>query len=283
MQKYRVPSVERAFRIMDEIGLASQGLSLMQLTERTGLPKTTIFMLLTVLERIGALRQTKGQFYLGGHLATLGGQALQQLDLRVVAEPVMQSLSDRTGFTVHLGVLERGQVIFVGKIEHEGFIRFSSYVGLAQPFHVSSLGKAIAAFLPPDEIEPMLQRPLGRRTRYTITEPETLRRALEVVRSQGYAIEDEEDEEGVRCIGAPVFDHAGHVVAAVSITAVRADLPVEAFSDFSREVITAAREISQLLGSSVSNTGSELGGRSRAQPKPTEVVLTQYSSTEDKG
>lgn len=256
MRSYRVPSVERAFRIMDEIGLASQGLSLMELTERTGFPKTTVFMLLTVLEKIGALRQVEGKFYLGGHLATLGGQALQRLDLRTVAEPVMKSLSDRTGFTVHLGVLERCQVIFVGKIEHEGFIRFSSYVGLAQPFHVSSLGKAIAAFLPPDRMESMLQCPLDRRTRYTITEPEALRHALEVVRSQGYAVEDEEDEESVRCIGAPVFDHNGDVVGAVSITAVRADLPVEAFPDASQEVIAAAREISQLLGSLVSGTSS---------------------------
>lgn len=249
MRSYRVPSVERAFKIMDQIGLESQGLSLAELIERTGFPKTTIFMLLTVLEKIGALRQIEGKFFLGGHLATLGGQALQRLDLRRVAEPVMRILSERTGFTVHLGVLERCQVIFVGKIEHEGFIRFSSYVGLAQPFHVSSLGKAIAAFLPTNRVESMLQCPLDRRTRYTITDPNALQHALAVIRDQGYAVEDEEDQEGVRCLGAPIFDHNGDVVGAVSITAVRADLPVEVFPDASHAVMDASREISHLLGS----------------------------------
>ncbi len=248
MRSYRVPSVERAFVIMDQIGLAPRGLSLMEITEQTGFPKTTVFMLLTVLERLGALRQVEGRYFLGSHLATLGGQALRRLDLRTVADPVMRRLSEQTGFTVHLGVLEQCEIIFIGKIEHEGFIRFSSYVGLAQPFHVSSLGKAIAAFMPPERIESLLECQLKRRTRYTITDPESLRCALEVVRRQGYAVEDEEDEEGVRCIGVPIFDHNGDVVGAVSITAVRASLPVETFPQYSESVIQAGREISRLLG-----------------------------------
>lgn len=248
MRSYRVPSVERAFSILDEVGLAPRGLALMEITEKTGYAKTTVFMLLTVLERLGALRQVEGRYFLGGHLAALGGQALQRLDFRTVADPVMRSLSEQTGFTTHLGVLERCQVLFVGKIEHEGFIRFSSYVGLSQPFHVSSLGKAIAAFLPEERMTELLQCPLERRTRYTITEPNALLQAMQVIRRQGYAVEDEEDAEGVRCIGAPVFDHHGAVIGAVSVTAVRAELPVEAFPDVSRQVVAAAQQISQSLG-----------------------------------
>ena len=248
MRSYRVPSVERAFTILDEVGLAVQGLSLVEVTEKTGYAKTTVFMLLTVLERLGALRQVEGRYFLGGHLASLGGQALQRLDLRSIADPVMRSLSEQTGFTVHLGVLEKCQVVFIGKIEHEGFIRFSSYVGLSQPFHVSSLGKAIAAFLPEDRINELLQCPLDRRTRYTITERTDLLEALKVIRTQGYAIEDEEDAEGVRCIGAPIFDHDAAAVGAISVTAVRTGLPVEAFPEVSRLVVGSAQEISESLG-----------------------------------
>lgn len=251
MRSYRVPSVERAFTVMDEIGSSPKGLSLMDITEKTGYAKTTVFMLVTVLERIGVLRQVEGRYFLGGHLAALGGQALQRLDLRSVADPVMRDLSDKTGFTTHLGVLEKCQVIFVGKVEHEGFIRFSSYVGLSQPFHVSSLGKAIAAFLPEERTTELLRCPLERRTRYTITEPSALQQALQVIQRQGYAVEDEEDAEGVRCIGAPIFDHHGAVNGAVSVTAVRAELPVEAFPAVSRMVVTAAQEISQALGAKV--------------------------------
>lgn len=255
MRSYRVPSVERAFVILDKVGLAVQGLSLVEVTEKTGYAKTTVFMLLTVLERLGALRQVEGRYFLGGHLAFLGGQALQRLDLRSIADPVMRSLSERTGFTVHLGVLEKCQVVFIGKIEHEGFIRFSSYVGLSQPFHVSSLGKAIAAFLPEDRMAELLQCPLDRRTRYTITEPSDLLEAIKVIRDQGYAVEDEEDAEGVRCIGAPIFDHDAAVVGAVSVTAVRTDLPVEAFPEVSRLVVRSACEISKSLGSSTRSLG----------------------------
>lgn len=254
MRNYRVPSVERAFAVMDEIGIASNGLSLTELIERTGFAKTTVFMLVTVLERIGALRLVGGRYYLGGHLATLGGQAVKRLDLRNVAEPVMQSLSDRTRFTVHLGVLDRCHVVFIGKVEHEGFIRFSSYVGLTQSFHVSSLGKAIAAFLPEERFNTLLQCPLERRTPYTITSPDVLRRAIDAVRKQGYAVEDEEDEMGVRCVGAPIFDHSGQVVGAVSVTAVRADLPVESFPVISEQVISAAEDISAQLGGSYPRT-----------------------------
>ncbi len=249
MRNYRVPSVERAFIILDQVGLSPQGMSLTEITESTGFPKTTVFMLATVLERLAVLRQVEGRYFLGAHLATLGGQALQRLDLRTVADPVMRELCDQTAFTVHLGILEQCHVIFVGKVEHEGFIRFSSYVGMAQPFHVSSLGKAIAAFLPDERQIALTSCPLIQRTRYTITDPEALLKALAVVRLQGYAVEDEEDEEGVRCVGAPIFDHDQQVVGAVSITAVRTNLPVEAFPQTARLVIQAAEEISRLLGS----------------------------------
>lgn len=263
MRNYRVPSVEKAFAMLDQIGRAPQGMSLAEITEITGFPKTTVFMLATALERIAVLRQVDGRYFLGGHLATLGGQALQRLDLRSVADPVMHRLCDQTGFTVHLGILEQCHVIFVGKVEHEGFIRFSTYVGLAQPFHVSSLGKAIAAFLPEDRLRALITCPLTRRTRYTITEPEAFLKAMEVVRRQGYAVEDEEDEEEVRCIGAPIFDHDGQVVGAVSITAVRTSLPVEGFSHTAQLVMQAAAEISRQLGAlkqagpDISGTGEE--------------------------
>ncbi|MCY0900290.1 MAG: IclR family transcriptional regulator [Firmicutes bacterium] len=251
MRTYRVPSVERAFKILDEIGSAGKGLTLAEVTEKTGIAKTTAFMVLTVLERVDAVRQVEGRYFLGSHLATLGGQALQRFDFRSIAEPVMEELSQKTGFTVHLGVLDHRNVIFVGKIESEGFIRFSSYVGLAQPFHVSSLGKAIVAFLPSDRIDELLKYPLERRTPYTITDPQDLREALAVIKAQGYAVEDEEDEEGVRCIGAPIFDHRNDVAGAISVTAVRADLPVESFPAVSQLVIQAAQRVSQRLGASL--------------------------------
>lgn len=248
---YRVPSVERAFRILDEVSQAAHGLTLSEVTERTGIPKTTAFMLVSVMHDLGALAQHDGQFVLGPMLAKLSGQALRRLDLRKAAAPHIQRLVQRTGFTSHLGVLNGLELIFVDKVESTRFIQFLTYPGMSQPFYLSSLGKAIASFLPDDELEALLSKcEFVRKTNYTIGSAEAFREVAAAVRAQGYAVEDEENEEGVRCIGAPIFDRDSRVTAAVSVTAVRSDLPLEFFPQVAAMVIEAANDISQQLGCS---------------------------------
>lgn len=240
--------VRRAFRILDEISRAPSGLTLADIVAGTGFAKSTTFLTLAELHVVGAVRHEQDRYFLGPHLATLGGQALYRLDLRTVALPHMQRLVEATGFSSHLGILDQCNVIFIGKVENANFIRFSTYIGMAQPFHLSSLGKAIAAFLPPAELDALLTCPLVQRTPFTITDPSELRSRLEMARQQGYAFEDEEDAEGVRCVGAPIFDAERQVVAAVSVTAVRSSLPVELFSKIGGLVVKAAAAISRDLG-----------------------------------
>lgn len=247
MRSYKLPPIERAFTVLDLIAAAPAGLSLSEITELAGFPKTTAFVVVSALRDQGALRLEGTQYFLGPKLAELGGKAVQRLDVRAVAMPHMQKLSEQTGFTVHLGVLEGTQVVFVEKVEGGGFIRFGTYVGLSQPFHLSSLGKAIAAHLPQDKLEEMLRVPFIRRTRYTTTDPVAFQDMLAAVRQQGFAVEDEENEEGVRCIGAPIFDGSG-IVAAISITAVRSQLPAESFTPVGAFVVQAANGISAELG-----------------------------------
>ncbi|MDA8346939.1 MAG: IclR family transcriptional regulator [Thermaerobacter sp.] len=250
MATYKAPPIERAFAVLELVGAASSGLTLADLVEATELPKTTVFVVVSSLRDLGALRLEDTRYFLGPKIAELGGQAVQRMDIRSVALPHMQRLAEQTGLTVHLGVLGGSTVHFVAKVETEGFIRFNTYVGLTQPFHLSSLGKAIAAYLPEEQLEAALRTPLVRRTRYTTTEPATFRDHLLAVRRLGYAVEDEENEEGVRCIGAPIFDGSGNV-AAVSVTAIRSQLPVEAFADTSTLVMSAANAISGDLGGAV--------------------------------
>jgi DNA-binding IclR family transcriptional regulator len=258
---YRVPSVERAFRILEEISEAPGGLGLAEITERTGFPKTTVFMLLTALRDMGVLRQEGAEYFLGPVLAKLGGQALRRIDLRQLATPYMHRLVEQTGFTSHLGVLNGQDLIFVAKVESEGFIQFSTYPGMTQAFYLSSLGKAIAAFLPEPELDALLREcNFVRKTPYTITDADMFRRAAETIRRQGYAVEDEENEEGIRCIGAPVFDHDGAVVAAISVTAVRHHLPVEDFPRVAALVMEAANGLSREMGCSAPPLVIEGGG-----------------------
>lgn len=258
---YRVPSVERAFRILEEISAAPNGLGLADITERTGFPKTTVYMLLTVLRDLGVLRQDDAQYVLGPVLAKLGGQALRRLDLRPLAMPYMQRLVEQTGFTSHLGVLRGQDLIFVAKVESEGFIQFSTYPGMTQAFYLSSLGKAIAAFLPEPELEALLANcTFVRKTNYTITDAAMFRRVAAIIRRQGYAVEDEENEEGIRCIGAPVFDHEGRVIAAISVTALRNHLPVEDFPRVAQLVMEAANGLSREMGCSRPPLAASGGG-----------------------
>lgn len=248
MARQNMSMVRRAFRILDEISRAPSGLALVEIVAGTGFAKSTTFLTLAELHAVGAVRHEHDRYFLGPHLATLGGQAIHRLDLRTIALPHMQRLVEATRFSSHLGIIDQCNVIFIGKVESENFIRFSTYIGMAQPFHLSSLGKAIAAFLPPEELDELLAHPLVQRTPFTITDPKELRSRLEMVRQQGYAFEDEEDAEGVRCIGAPIFDAEGQVIAAVSVTAVRSSLPVEWFAKVGSLVVETAHAISHDLG-----------------------------------
>lgn len=246
---YHVPAVARAFRILQVVGEARGGATLADLTYATQLPKTTAFTLVAELLSVGALRFDSARYHLGPQVAHLGGRALDQLDIRAVATPMMEALAAQTTFTVHLGMLHGSDVIFVSKVEGQGFIKFSSYPGMMQAFYLSSLGKAIAAFLPDDELDQLLSAAsFVAKTDYTLTDAAAFRRAVASVRAQGYAVEDEENEIGVRCIGAPIFDRKGKATAAVSVTALRSHLPMEAFTQVARDVMACANQISRALG-----------------------------------
>ncbi len=248
---YRVPSVERAFQLLEEVGRAPNGMTFAEIVEQTGIPKTTAFMLVSALRELGVIAQHEAHYTLGPMLAKLGGQALRRLDLRTVAIPYMQRLVEQTAFTAHLGVLSGQDLVFIDKVESDRFIQFLTYPGMTQPFYLSSLGKAVAAFLPETEFETLVaQCHFVRKTNYTISDAETFRQVAVTIRKQGYATEDEENEEGVRCIGAPIFDRDGRVAAAVSVTAVRSHLPMEAFPRIAALVIAAANGISLQLGCS---------------------------------
>lgn len=247
MRQDKRSPIERAFRVLDVVAAEAHGLSLADIVRTLELPKTTVFMVVSSLRAVGALRLEGDRLMLGPTVAKLGRQAVERMDLRTVALPHMGQLAEQTGLTVHLGLLVGPNVTFVGKVEGPSFIRFNTYVGLVQPFHISSLGKAIAAYLPEAELDELLKEPLARYTPYTTTDPAALKRNLAMVRRQGYAVEDEEHEEGVRCVGAPIFGADGRV-AAVSVCAVRTQLPLDALVDTATLVMQVARKISSELG-----------------------------------
>lgn len=247
--RYRVPSVERAFRLLGIIQDSENGLSLAELVSASGFPKTTVYTILETLRTLDAVYERNGRFYLGIRLMELGGAAAEGLDLKEAARPAMEWLQDQTGFAVHLAVLHGDEVVFLDKLESKGFIRFSSYIGMTAPFYVTSLGKALVACLPETARNRLITTcELRPRTPHTIVDREQLSAALDSVRQHGYAIEDEEQDQGVRCVGAPIFGDPEDVVAAISVTAISNQLPADRFPEIGALVRRAADQVSHTLG-----------------------------------
>jgi DNA-binding IclR family transcriptional regulator len=254
-----VQSVERAAAMLRALGEAGRPLTPAEISARIGVPRPTVYRLLESLAREGLVTPMGRGFTLGAAVLWLAARRLEQLELRTVGRPILQELRDRTGETVHLAVLESGQVVYVEKVESPGPIRMASMVGRIFPAHSTALGKAMLAYLPTEQVEEIIRRHgLPQRTPNTITDPGRLFEELSLIRTRGFSIDNVENEEGIRCVGAPVFDHTGAVAGAVSISGSVATISLErARRELGPLVREAAERISRALGWS----GAPLWGR----------------------
>ncbi len=217
---YSIAVVLRALDVLEALAEAKRPLGPTELARRVGTTPSAAFRVLKTLEERGyvARDSISGQYRLGTRLAYLGERSTGTLDLRQVARPVLEDLHRRFHETVNLGVLEDDQIVYIDMVESDQGLRMTARIGARDYPHSTSLGKAILAYLPEQELERYLERPLAARTPNTITDPSTLRAELERVRASGVAEDHEENEEGACCFGAPVFDRQGRVVAAISIS-----------------------------------------------------------------
>ncbi len=250
-----VQTIERVSRLLDTLGQNPQGISIRDISVRVKLPKGTTHRLLSSLTYFGYVRQDPRtrNYLLGFKLVELGQLLLGQLDLRKEAEPFLRDLAERTKETVHLVFLDRDEIVYIDKVEathnHSG-LRMASRVGLRNPAHSSAVGKVLLAALPEETLNDSIrERGLSRRTENTITDPSQLCEHLKIVRRKGYAIDDEENENGIRCVGAPIYNEAGKVVAAVSISGPAFRITKKMIQDtLKQEVMETALKISQRLG-----------------------------------
>lgn len=250
-RKYIVPAVERAIIILQLLAQEPEGLTISQITQRLAVPKSTIFTILTTLKQYRLVERVEetGQFRLGMELFTLGSTVVERLNVRSVAYPALKRLAQETGLTTHLGIMDQGEVIYIEKIEGRGPIKISSAVGRRMDVHCTALGKAMLAQLPEVELQLIFNdRALPQRTPNTITSWEALRTDLARTRERGYSFDDEENELGIRCLGAPVFNHQREIVCAMSMSGPRDRISIENIGALAEQVVEAAREVSQNLG-----------------------------------
>jgi DNA-binding IclR family transcriptional regulator len=218
-----VQSVSRAFDILEALA-GSEAIGVTQLAERTGLVPSTAHRLLATLATRGYVSQhaDSGQYSLGYKVVELANGLEQNLArLRRVARPELEAVQRETEETTNLVVLDGERVVYVDQVPGSRSVRMFTVVGAAALAHTTAAGKAILAFGPPDAVTTLYsgRGALERLTSRTLTTVDALREDLERVAKRGYAIDNEEHEEGVGCIAAPVFDHEGRPKAALSISA----------------------------------------------------------------
>lgn len=246
-----IRAVERAIAILRAFSPATPLLGLTELSRKLGLHKSTVHRLLATLEREGFVLEdaATGRYRLGLPLLELGSLVTTNMELRQVARPFLEETHRVCGETVHLGILDEGEVVYIDKIESTQRVRMYSQVGRRAPAHCTGLGKALLASLPPSAVDQLVQRHgLRGYTARTLTSADALRNQLAIIRQQGYAVDYGEHEDLIRCAAAPISDYTGHCIAAVSIAVVGIDIESARFEEYVALVRNCAHGISEALG-----------------------------------
>lgn len=244
-------AVERALAMLEAVSHSSEGLGNAEISRALGIPKSSASYILRTLETQGYLARDKesGKYRVGLKILSLSRGALGGLDIRGIAQPVMRRLMQQTNLTCHLAILDGPEAVYVEKVEPEGFIRMDTWVGRRMRVHATSVGKAIVAYIPQAELEDILRkRSMERRTAKTITTLPRLLKDLERVRAQGYAVDDEENNMGARCVAAPIFDERGSIAASLGLSGTTQQVSPQTMPRILELLRDAARHISMGMG-----------------------------------
>jgi DNA-binding IclR family transcriptional regulator len=246
-----VPALQRGLAILERIANSRRGLTFAQLARFFDFPKSSVHTLVLTLEREGYLQRddATGRYMTGRKLVHIAGMTLDGLVVRERAAPLLRLLVAETGMTAHLAVLDRHEVTIAAKVDRPGVHRIATWVGKRMDVHCTSLGKCLIAYLPDDQVDRLIaDRGLLRHNEHTIVSPERLKQELARTRALGYAVDDEEEELGGRCVGAPVWDRDGRVVAAVSVAGSTDQINADTLTTIASQVMGAALAISKELG-----------------------------------
>lgn len=250
-----VQTIERVSLILDMVGQNPQGISLGDIAAGLNLPKGTVHRILSSLSHYGFVRQNgkARNYFLGLKLMDLGTRLASQLDLRRTAEPALRALAEKTRETVHLVLLENGEIVYIDKIENQqdsSGLKMASRLGARNPAHSCAVGKALLSHLSEELLEAYIrEKGLPPRTANTITDPDRFRDHLRAVRSQGYAVDDEENERGIRCVAAAVLNEKGMPAAAISVSGPAFRITKKLIQESLRhDVVRTAMDVSRQLG-----------------------------------
>ena len=249
-RRMRLSSVANAIRLTKAFSESEYEMGISALATRLGLAKSTVHRLATTLVEYDILEQNResGKYRLGLALFELGTLVRRKMDAASASHNEITQLAESTGETVQLAILDHLSVLYIRIRESRQAVRMSSSLGSRAPAHCTSVGKALLAHAPAELVSQVIENGLKRFTVNTITEPSALLEELASVRTRGYAVDDEEIEVGLRCVAAPIRDHSGHVVAAISVAAPVQRMTKKNIQSTVPGVVAAAEAISRRLG-----------------------------------
>jgi DNA-binding IclR family transcriptional regulator len=256
-----VPAADRILTILELVGQSKRGLRLAEVAEQGKMPRSSAHCLLLTLERRGYLHrhEKSGRYMFGLKLFSLASYAINGLEVRELAAPHLAALMQQTGLTVHMAIMEQYEPVLVSKVEPPGIFRLATWMGKRMDFHCTAVGKAIAAFLPEERLDELISvRGLPRHNENTIVSARKLKQQLLQVRKCGHALDDEEEELGLRCIGVPIFDHDGRVVGATSLSGTTNQIFADNVAALADRAKATAGNISSALGYSLATAAPQV-------------------------
>jgi len=239
-----IQSLARGLKILELLSQTDNGVGITELAEELGVDKSSASRLAQTLAAYGFAEQDPDtrRYTLGPQIVRLSRSVLTRMPLRDQAKPFLRQLVERTGECSHLAILAQGQALYIDQVESLSSLRVTTGVGTLTPLHCTALGKVLLAF----SNEPLpAEMPVF--TPRTIADQETLRAHLEQTRRQGYGVDDEEYEYGVRCVAAPVFDFRGKVVGAIGISGPAGRIGLDKLAQFGAVVAEVSRALSDRL------------------------------------
>jgi DNA-binding IclR family transcriptional regulator len=249
--RYIVPSLSRAIRVLELLADEPSGLTLSELTGQTDIPKSSLFRILATLEHSGCvqLAESTKRYRMGLKLWELGSAYIEHSDLDSAATPHMEELAQACGESVFLGMLDGTDVVYVRRIESPRSITVVRKLGHRAPIYCTATGEAMLAFLPDAQANEIVENlRLEAHTPQTNTSRRELRRRLEVIRKDGVAVVDGEFNPRLLCVAAPVFGSAGVVQAAITVAMLSAQATDDQVIEAKDRVRQAARSVSRDIG-----------------------------------
>ncbi len=243
--------IDRAFDILEILSVEKEGLGVTEIGSRLGLHKSTVHRILGAMAQRGYIEKTgpKGVYKLGLKLVEISSVYLNSVELKTEARPFLSELAWSVKQPAHLAIFDGSDVVYIDKVELVNSMRLYSQIGLRIPVYCTALGKSLLSGFSDSEAASILSKTkFNKFTGHTILNKSEILRQISQVRERGWSLDDEEHEEGVRCIAAPVFDYRGQVAAAISVSGSLLVISPDRDEEIGRMVMETAFNISRRLG-----------------------------------